>query len=258
MSPVRSATTLALWASAWLRGESADDVLAAVDETGQRAGVRAASAAVAEATGLPGPGSPSAGSVDLLPLLARGGLPELLLPHAGDLRGLPPGGDVTVPALDSGAVVVLPELDLGLVPVDGQWRAYRCPGRRVPAAPVFEALQLIDEAIAQATRELVTADIARGPEQVREQVRDIMLAEAVHCPPGTPGRASALLAKAISLEALLRVAAGHQTAAVTSRELAVVDDALRPLSLAVRAGRRSAVDHAVQALAGSAAGRICR
>jgi hypothetical protein len=79
-----------------------------------------------------------------------------------------------------------------------------------------------------------------------------MLAERVPTPPGTPSRSSALLAKAISLQALLAVAENHDTAAVNSHELAVVDDALRPLARAVRDGRRAAVADACTALAAGA------
>ncbi|QNK79982.1 hypothetical protein [Nakamurella sp. PAMC28650] len=247
MSSVHAATTLALWAAARAGGRSTDDVLAAVDAAGHRVGVRAATAEVAEATGLPGPGSPTAGSMSLLPLMLGGGVPDLLLPTAGDLRGLPRGGDITVPALDAGAVVVFPDLEIGVVPADGQWRVHSCRGSH-PALSLSEANAEIDGAMADATHSLVALDIARGSDQVREHVRRRMLAEAVDFPHGTPTAASALLAKVISLEALLAVASSHETAAVTSRELAVVDDALRPLNSAVRAGRRAAVALAARVL----------
>lgn len=202
----------------------------------------------------------------LLPLMANGGVPDLLLPTAGDLRGLTPGGDIVVPALDAGAVVVFPELEIGVIPADGQWRVHRCPsgsgGRGgfggYTALTLSEANGEIDGAMADATRSLVAIDIARGSDQVREHVRRRMLDEAVEIPDGTPTAASALLAKVISLEALLAVAAGHETAAVTSRELAVVDDALRPLTAAVRAGRRAAVAGAARALATSSISRSRR
>ena len=248
MSSVQAATTLALWAAARVGGRSSDDVLAAVDAAGHRVGVRAASADVAGSTGLPGPGFPTAGSMSLLPLMVAGGIPDLLLPTAGDLRGLPPGGDIVVPALDAGAVVVFPELQIGVIPTDGQWRVHRCIGGH-DALTLSEANGEIDGAMADATKSLVAVDIARGSDQVREHVRRRMLAEAIDIPQGTPTAASALLAKVISLEALLAVAAGHETAAVSSRELAVVDDALRPLSTAVRAGRRAAVATAARVLA---------
>jgi hypothetical protein len=121
-----------------------------------------------------------------------------------------------------------------------------------------EANGEIDAAMADATNTLSALDIARGSAQVREHVRRRMLAEAVDIPQGTPNAASALLAKVISLEALLAVAAGHETAAVTSRELAVVDDALRPLTTAVRAGRRAAVAAAVRTLSSASATRSRR
>ena len=257
MSSVHAATTLALWAAARAGGASTDDVLAAVDAAGHRTGVRAASADVAQTTGLPGPGSPTAGSMALLSLMSGGGIPHLLLPTAGDLRGLPPGGDITVPALDAGAVVVFPDKEIGVVPTDGHWRVHRCPGQH-RALTLTEANLEIDGAMADATRTLVAIDIARGSDQVREHVRRRMLDEAVDLPDGTPTAASALLAKVISLEALLAVAAGHETAAVTSRELAVVDDALRPLNTAVRAGRRAAVGEAARVLSSQSVSRSRR
>ena len=49
------------------------------------------------------------------------------------------------------------------------------------------------------------------------------------------------------------MANGQDTAAVTSHELAVVDDALRPLAAAVGEARRAAVAAAVAALSDGAA-----
>jgi hypothetical protein len=239
-SGVRAATTLALWAASWQAGQSADHVLAALDGTGVRAGVRAGSPAAAEASGLPGPGRPSAGMVDLLALLRRGGAPALLLPVPGDLRGLPVGGDIVVPALDAGAAVVLPEAEVALIPADGQWRAFRC----TPAHPTLalgEVTELVDGSVTEATRALASADIGSAQGNPREAVRRAILAESVDTPPGMPPAAASLLAKSITLAALLTVAAGHTTAAVTSREMAVVDDALHPLGSAVREARRTAV-----------------
>src|SRR5664279_5906836 len=245
---LRAATTLALWAAAWQGGTSADDVLSAIDDAGHRAGVRAANAEIADSTNLPGPGSPSAGSAALLPLLRDGGAAELLLPYPGDMRGLPLSGPLTVAALDAGAVVVLPDGDIALVPADGQWRAFGCRTRH-PALGLGEAHEMLDGAVSRATRSLTALDVARGSDSAREQVRQVMLAEAVSCPPGTPPAASALLATAISLHALLAVARSQDTAAITSYEMAAVDDVLRPLAIAIRESRRAAVAAAVRALA---------
>jgi len=245
--PLRAATTLALWAAAWQGGASADDVLSALDDSGHRAGVRAASVDLADATGLPGPGWPSAGSSALLPLLREGGPASLLLPYPGDLRGLPIGGELTVAALDAGALVVLPNASIALVPADGQWRAFRCSTRH-QALGLAEAHELLDSAVNRATRSLTALDVARGSNSARDQVRQLMLDEAVHNPPGIPPAASALLATSISLHALLAVANSQDTAAVTSYEMAAVDDVLRPLAIAIRESRRAAVAAAVAAL----------
>ena len=252
MSATHAASTLAVWAAARAGGANPDDVLTALSGPSLPGGVRATSPEVAERTGLPAPGSATAGVAALLPLLLRGGRPELLLPHAGDLRGLPPRGAITVPALDAGAVVVFPAARIGLVPTAGFWRAYDCAGGHA-VLELAVAHELIDNAIIGATRELTRADVARGGARVRDRIGEIMLAEAIDSPPGTPPRAAALLAKTISLQALLAVAVEHDTAAVTSRQLGLVDDALRPLAHAVREGRRSSVAVAVQALSGAGA-----
>lgn len=251
---VRAATTLTLWAAAWQGGASADDVLDAIDDPDHRAGARAATSTVAETTGLPGPGSASAGTAALLPLLRSGGAPELLLPRFGDLRGLPPGGPAAMAGLDSGAAVRLPDSGLLLIPGAGQWRIFDGPTGHGPAAggttplDIPVAHDVLDEAMTRATRLLTALDVARGSDQAREQVRRIMLLEAVHTPPGTPSAASNLLATSISLHALLTVAARQETAAVTSGQVARVDEALRPLVDAVAQARRAAVATAVRAL----------
>ena len=158
---LRAATTLALWAAAWQGGASADDVLGAIDDSGHRAGVRAATGEIADATGLPGPGWPSAGSAALLPLLRggrRGGVAAAL---PGDMRGLPIGGDLTVAALDAGAVVVLPAST-------SRWYPATASGGPTAATPsirrssLAEAHELLDAAVGRATRSLTALDVARG------------------------------------------------------------------------------------------------
>jgi hypothetical protein len=256
-SPIRAATTLALWGAAWQAGSPADEVLQAVRAVAHRAGLRSGTASVARRAGLPGPGEASGSDLDILGLLRRGGRPSLLMPVAGDLRGLPVGGEVLVPALDAGAVVVLPDVELALVPAHGQWRAYDCSSTH-PTIPARDAARLLDDAIVEATRALVSADVAvggtaAGPprEAMAARIRD----EAVDLPRGSGPVASSLLARAITLDALVVAAAVHRTAAVTSGELAAVHDALGPLAAAAREARRTAVAAAVESMLDGAQAR---
>jgi hypothetical protein len=237
---VRAATTLALWSAAWQGGASPDDVLTAIDGADHRAGVRAATDEIAVMTGLPGPGSPTAGSAALLPLLRGAGEAQLLLPYPGDLRGLPTSGELTFTALDTGAAVVLTGSSLAIVPVNGHWRVFGDTARH-PADGLAEAHDRLDHEVARATRNLSALDVARQSDGARERVRQLMLAEAVCTPPTMPRPASALLATSISLQALLTVADSHDTGAVNLYQMAAVDDALRPLAIAIREARRAAV-----------------
>ncbi len=247
---VRAATTLALWSAAWQGGASPDDVLAALDGADHRAGVRAATDEIAIMTGLPGPGSSSAGSAALLPLLRGAGEAQLLLPHPGDLRGLPTSGELPVAALDAGAAVTLTEASLTVVPVNGHWRVFGNTARH-PADALAQAHDRLDHEVALATRNLTRLDVARQSDGARERVRRLMLAEAVTTPPDMPRAASSVLATSIALQALLTVADSHDSSAVNLFQLAAVDEALRPLALAIREARRSAVAAGVRALGGA-------
>jgi hypothetical protein len=238
---------VALWGAAWQAGAPADEVLQAVRAVAHRAGLRSGTARVAQRVGLPGPGEASGSDLDLLGLLRRGGRPGLLVPVAGDLRGLPVGGEVLIPALDAGAVVVLPDVELALVPIHGQWRAFDCPSTH-PTIPARDAARLLDDAIAEATRALMSADVAVGGTAAgppREAMAGWIRNEAVDLPRGSGPVASSLLARAITLDALVMAAGVHPTAAVTSGELAAVHDALGPLAAAAREARRTAVAAAV-------------
>ncbi len=259
MSSVRAATTLALWSAARYGGISPDSVLDALAGTG-RSGVRADDHATADRLTLPGPGQATGSSADLLPLLLRD-LPQLVLPRPGDLRGLPLGGALTLAGLETGAVVVFPAVQAAVVPQAGHWRVYTSEATAPPADDPAVATQVVQEAVRDATR---LADLAGLPDSggpVRDRIRSVMIAEEVDCPPGTPRRATGLLARVIALQALLAVAAGPEhraagTAAATSRQIGLLDEALAPLDRAVVLARRSAVADAVRVL--SEAGRTDR
>lgn len=262
MSGVRAATVLALWGAAFrAAAASPDEVLEELAGAGRSAGIRASDAATAARVDLPGPGQASAGSVALLDLLRRGGRPQLVLPVAGDVRGLPPRSPALVPGLDAGAAVVLPDERVVVVPSEGHWRVFaldregHAPAPPTPAsagAPtLFEAERDLDAAIRTATTQLTRLDVARDAAGVRARIADAMRAGAVDVPHGSgPSHrhGSTLLAKVVSLEALLEVAADHQTTAATRHQLATWDDALRPLASAVRFGRLAAVNELVDVL----------
>ncbi len=255
MSGIRAATLLAVWGAAHRSGVAgADQVLGQLASAGRTAGVRAADAGTAQRIDIPGPGQAGAGTIALLELTRRGGLPQLVLPVPGDLRGLPPQSPCLVAALDAAAAVLLPDLQIAVVPGEGHWRVFGAPGLvdLVPKASggpsLFEAEVELDRAIRDATARLTRLDVARESAEVRAKVAAAMRDGAVDLPSGS-GRGhrhgSAMLAKVVSLEALLQVAGSHETAAVSRFELASVDDALRPLAHAVRMGRLAAVTELV-------------
>ena len=260
MSGVRAATVLALWGAAYRCGAASPDaVLEELASTGRSAGVRAADAGTASRAGLPGPGEASTGSVALLELLRRGGRPSLVLPVAGDVRGLPPMSPALLPALDAGAAVVLPDAGVAVVPSEGHWRVFpvlKEPAADVPVVPpepprLFDAERDLDGAIRSATAQLSRLDVARGADGVRDKIAAAMRRAALNVPHGSSRahrHGSMLLAKVASLEALLQVAASHETAAVTRHQLASMDDALRPLAAAVRSGRLAAVFELIEDL----------
>lgn len=246
LSGAAAATTLALWCSALQSGASADAVLDVFGEIGLRAGVRAATTEVARRSGLPGPGEPSANPAELLPVIRHGGAAALVAPAPGDVRGLPVGGAIVGPALESGGVVALPTAGIGLVPIDGQWRAFEC-GRPHPTLSVAEATGLVDEAVSAATHLLVRADVASNRGNPRDALRRAVSSQAAIVPPGLAHAAATLLDRATTLAAMLTVAAAHDTAAVTAHQTALVGAALAPLHTAVREARRTAVAAAAHA-----------
>lgn len=240
LAPPAAATTLALWCCAWQAGARPDEVLGVLGEIGMRAGVRAGSADAAARSGLPGPGEPSGPLADLLPLMRRGGHPQLVVPIPGDVRGLPPGGDIVAAALDCGAAVVLPDAGIGLVPADGQWRAYAC-GTPHRALDLHEAAAQVADAIAHATTALARADLASARGNPRAALERTTREHQVIAPPGLDAAVAALLDRATLLAALLSVAATHDAGIATARQAEQLGSALAPLQSAVREARRTVV-----------------
>lgn len=253
-SSVSAATALALWGAAHAGGAAADDVLAALSGCRITAGVRLGGTVPEDspAATLPGPGEPAAGPAALLPML-RLDTPVLVLPRAGDVRGLPAAGAgsaLTTAAVAVGAAVLLPGADVTVVPIDGQWRLYHGVGVSDEPDPVA-AREELDAAVLRATAAFAQNDLGRDTAAARNSVAATVSQLTVPPPPGTPPRAAALLHRCIQLEAVLAAVAAHDTAAASVFELGRVADALMPLTNAARHARRAAVAMAVRELVGS-------
>lgn len=245
---VPAATALALWGAAAAAGAPADDVITALQWHGVTAGVRRDGTVTSgPGAALPGPGDAPMGTAALLPLL-RPEAPFLVLPREGDVRGLPPRpAALTAAALSARAAVVLPAAGLTVVPVDGVWRVYDGAGT-VDHLDHVAVREQLDDAVVAATRIFTAADLGRQAGADRRRVATLVDDLTVEVPPGTPARAAALLDRAVQLEAILAVASGDRSAAVTAREWETVDRALAPLADAARRARQVAVQLTVRHL----------
>jgi hypothetical protein len=224
----------AVWATAWLSGRTSyDEALDALSgDTAHRV------------AGLPG-------TDEAVPLgwalTALRGMGErrfrLVLPVPGDVRGVPAVPGLAALALDSGQAAVGDRLALvpeGLGPEVVQWTAFPLDGAPPPAPPVEDSLRRLagslDLAVGDAARTLVGLDVARWDPEVPALLAGLGKAAP---PPRLPDDheplAVAVLGRAQRLAAVLDLAmADAPGAAVNHAQAARRDDALRPLSTAVR------------------------
>lgn len=222
----------AAWATAWLSDRcSFDEALDAL--TGDVAHL---------VTGMPG----TAGAVPLGGALAAlRGLGErrfaLVLPVAGDVRGLPRVPGLTELALEAGQAAVGTGLALVPQPLGSEvvtWTAVQLAG--VPAPPVEGTLRAasgaLDLAVGDAARTLAGLDLARWHPEVPALLAGLATARAPGLPADTDPLALSVLARAQRLARVLDLAmADAPGGAVTTAQAAARDEALRPLSDAVRA-----------------------
>ena len=254
--------TMTVWASAWLAGAAApDDVLDALAPWAEAHDVLATYPA-ATLTGLPGPTEPPTSVAFLLAALRRAG-PDarsparLVLPAAGDVRGLPGPGHFSQAAIEAGEGVLFPDSGLGLVPStvgDGllRWTAHYLPGpgrargahlagrRRARAARAGAPLHL----------DLIAHGVARHRAGVREEIDAALKARPrTLWPDGMPPHALRVLQHADEVEAILAAASiDDPGGALTATAAQARNAALRPLATAVREARRAAVAEAVRIL----------
>jgi hypothetical protein len=235
---------LVAWTSAWLAGVAAsDDVLRAT--VGDDAPHHVA--------GLPGvpTDDPVPLSEALIAWRRSGELVRLVLPVAGDVRGLPGPAQFRSGALDAGEAAF--GGGLGLVPDVVQRHPSSAPATVVwhshavddpPPDPltVAEAQYELSEAIREAAGALAAADVAGWVAGGGDALSDARRAgERLDLPPRFPSAAVRLLAQAERLHAVLDLASTDPVGgAIDGNGIAARTNALRSLATAVRRARLAA------------------
>jgi hypothetical protein len=256
--------TLAVWSSAWLSGSAApDDVLDALAVWGEAHEVVAHDSATAAAFDVPVDGEGAAPPARLLASLRTLGITDgrLVLPVAGDVRGLGAGGPFASAALRAGEALVFADLGFGVVPrhlAEGLWRwtvyalaDHPTTGRPVPEyVPLGEAEHGLTDAVRDSAGTLQALDVARERPGVRAELAARLRARPrPDWPAGMPGRALRVLQRAEEVAAILDLAkADEPGGAVSASGAARRAQALRPLDDAVRRARCAAVNESVRLL----------
>lgn len=254
-----------MWSSAWLSGAAAsDDVLDALQVWGEAHEVVAHDDATAEVFDVPVAGDVPATPARLLGALRRLGSTDsrLVLPVAGDVRGLGAGGPFASAALGAGEALVFADLGYGVVPrhlAEGLWRwtvftvaAHPISGTPAPEyVPLGEAEHGLTEAVRESAGALQALDVAGDRPGVRAELSARLRATPRQdWPRGMPGRALRVLQRAEEVGAILDLArADEPGGAVSASAAARRAQALRPLDEAVRRARCAAVNEAVRLLA---------
>lgn len=257
-----SSATLAVWASAWLAGAAApDDVLDALTAWAPLQRTHAGDRVATGRTGLPDPGAGTVGAAALFAAL-RGADADgvhLVLPVAGDVRGLPPRTGFAAAALEVGHGVLVPGAGVGLVPVpEGEellrWVAHAVPAdTRVPDhVGLGEAEHGLRQAVRDTARAMAELDVAGGDAgAVRRRIAARLRARPdLAWPDRVPPRALRVLDQADEVAAILAAAQEDSPGGARSATAAHArDELLRPLWTAVREARRAAVAESVRVLA---------
>lgn len=253
--------TLALWSASWLRGAtSPDHALDAVGALAPMHLVAAADADVARRWALPWPDPTDAGPLAVLLAIRAAAAadpaaaPVLVLPAAGDVRGLPAHTAFAAAAVDAGEALMVGApggSGIGVVPTtEGpdviRWTVFDIPEIPLPAERfgLGEAEYALREAVRDAAAALAAMPGGFGGERDDPRARvAAALADLAHhtTPDGTPVRALRILDTADQVAAILTVAGESSGRAQTAAGAAARDDTLRPLWTAVRAARLAAV-----------------
>jgi hypothetical protein len=215
-------------------------------------------AAVAQRLGLPTNDQPVESISTLFTVLRRAGVTSaaLVLPVAGDVRGLGGSAELNKAALWVEQAIVFAEAGLAIVPkrsFNGNmvWTVFEAPGvGPAEEVPISEAEHGLSGATRAAATTLVDLGVARKRPNVRQEIDDIVAATPeLAWPEGMPGRALRVLQRAREVEAILTVAATDAPGrALTARAAEGRQNALRPLATAVRLARAAAINDAIRVL----------
>lgn len=254
--------TLAVWSCAWLHGAAAsDDLLDALRAWGEAHEFAAGDENAADLLGLPLDGSVPGSAVTVLGALRAGGInsARLVLPVAGDVRGLGGGGALTDLALRAGEAVLFTASTpgvLGIVPhtvTEGlvRWQAHLVGTHTLPEhVGLADAEHALTDAVRDSGSALRAMDVARERAGVRDELAGkLRAAPRLDWPRGTPPRALRVLQRAQEVSAILEMAGADEPGGAVSASAATRRaDALRPLHAAVRGARCAAVDESVRVL----------
>jgi hypothetical protein len=231
---------LAAWAAAFLAGR------VGVDEA---ADAVTGSDAPHQVGGLP------VFDVELVPLREvlvtwrrLGGGIRVVLPVAGDVRGLPGPAAFRSAALGQGEAVAGPTLGVvpevldhapSSAPATVLWQAFTVEPVPPDYISVADAQYELTTAIRESASALSAADVAGWIDDIADTLHDARRAgERLNLPPDFPPRAIALLAQAERLQAVLDLAFSDPTGGAIDRTgIAARTSALRPLATAVRRAR---------------------
>lgn len=232
--------TLATWTNAWLAGHvSSDDVLHATagrDAPHQVANIGAFDAELQPLSEV------------LIRWRRAGSAVRLVLPVAGDVRGVPGPAEFRSAALEVGEAIhggglgLVPEvLEFGpsSAPPTVLWQAFEVTDVAPDYLSAADAQHDLTVAIREAASALSTAEVAGGIDDIADELHDARRAgEHLHLPRGFPPRAVALLAQAERLQAVLDLAYSDPAGGAIDRTgIAARTEALRPLATAVRRAR---------------------
>jgi hypothetical protein len=177
-----------------------------------------------------------------------GGSVRLVLPVAGDVRGLPGPAEFRTAALEQGEGVVGPGLGVvpdvidyypSSAPASVTWQAFATEPAPADYVSVPDAQYELTTAIRECASALAAADVAGGADDLADPLHAARRAgERLNLPPGFPSRAIAVLAQAERMAAVLELAFADPIGGAVDRAgMAARTAALRPLAVAVRRAR---------------------